>query len=173
MPTVTGAVTLPTAPVTLPTEPVTLPTAPVTEPTLPVRLPVNVVVSDVVTVVAALVPAMNSPPAAPGTALARPVRPSRTLSVGSAAVVTMFTHTGMAPVAVNMKDMLLPLVSAWLMAYLYEPVPVSSVDVPPPAANVPSMQRRTAGDKPVATAPDAVNSIWKQTNCPETFLRYI
>jgi hypothetical protein len=47
---------------------VTEPTAPVTLATLPVKFPVKVVVKPVVIVVAAFVPAMNRPPAAPAVA---------------------------------------------------------------------------------------------------------
>jgi hypothetical protein len=64
------------------------------------------------------VPSTSKAPALPLATLGRAVRPKRTVSVGSAAVVTMFKATVIAPVPLNLKPMLFPFVSAWLMAYL-------------------------------------------------------
>jgi hypothetical protein len=104
---VTAAVTLPTAPVTEPTAPVTEPTAPVTEPTapvtlptLPVRFPVKVDVKLVVTVVAAFVPAMKRPLAAPGmTPDVYRLLPMELAAVKSPAVASCQTPSQSEPVS--------------------------------------------------------------------------
>ncbi len=117
------------------------------------------------------VPTVGIAPAEPLATAGRAVRPNRTVSDGSAAV--RGCRSAYVGVHVKLNPISAPFVSAWLMANLYHPVEPSSVAVPPAAAKVPSIQRRTVQDTPDLMPPVVASMPWKVKCWPAVLRRYM